>query len=160
MSPTIATTKIKGKTKTKTKTKRKSRSARAETNRQNSLRSTGPKSTTGKSRSRFNALKHGMTARSRLLPDEDASELQAQQRAMIDDLQPRNHVESILVGRLADDIWRSDRSESAADRRLSFRLRHEPREQAGMEKKEALKLGERLFWQLAFPLPISARFPL
>src|SRR6202030_3737006 len=138
MSPTIAATKTKG----KTRTKRKSRSARAETNRRNSLKSTGPKSTTGgKSRSRFNALKHGMTARSPLLPDEDAGELAARQRALIDDMQPRNAVEAILIGRIAGGIWRSDRSEQAADGRLALRLRHECATQAGEAEKEAAELS-------------------
>ena len=37
-------------------------STRAEINRRNAMRSTGPKSTEGKQRSRFNALKHGCRA--------------------------------------------------------------------------------------------------
>jgi hypothetical protein len=82
-----------------------------------------------------------MTARSTLFPDEDTGERAARQRVLIDDVQPRNAVEVILVGRIADDLWRSDRSERAADRRLAFRLRYEPREWACREKKETNERG-------------------
>ncbi len=44
---------------------------RAEISRQNSRRSTGPKSEIGKSRSKYNALKHGLTAKLPVLPQED-----------------------------------------------------------------------------------------
>jgi hypothetical protein len=56
-----ATATIKSATKAKIKTK-KSQSARAQANRRNAEKSTGPRTGEGKSRSRFNALKHGMTA--------------------------------------------------------------------------------------------------
>jgi hypothetical protein len=42
-----------------------------ESNRRNAQRSTGPKTATGKELARFNALKHGHTARSPVLPGED-----------------------------------------------------------------------------------------
>src|SRR5438132_1388356 len=84
-------------TKAKPKDKTNGKSNRAEANRRNARKSTGPRSAAGKARSRFNALKHGMTARSTLLPDEDASELAARQQKLLDDLQPRSHFEAILV---------------------------------------------------------------
>jgi hypothetical protein len=152
--------KSKSRTEAKSKSETKAKFDRAEINRRNAQKSTGPRSAAGKERSRFNALKHGMTARSALLPDEDASELAARQQEAFDDLQPRSRLEAILVERIASDIWRSDRAEHATNGRLAFRIRHEALEQASAEKDEALKLGERLFSQPAFPLPISARFCL
>ena len=70
---------------TATPTKKKN-SARAESNRRNSLKSTGPKSIHGKQRVRFNALTHGMTAESTILPDEDAAEFAARLKRLNDDL--------------------------------------------------------------------------
>ncbi len=47
--------------------------AQIEANRLNAQKSTGPKTVGGKTRARFNALKHGMTARTIMpvLPQED-----------------------------------------------------------------------------------------
>ena len=153
----VITTKSRGKRK---KAKGLSRSERAEICRRNSLKSTGPRSACGKSRSRFNALKHGMTARQPLLPDEDAAALAAEVEALGDELQPRNKLEAILVEGIAGDVWRSEQSERAADGRAAFRIRHWGPKKARRERHQALELGERLFWQLAFPLPSSARYEM
>jgi hypothetical protein len=70
MCAAATTTKSATKPKTKARTKKPS-AARAEANRRNSQKSTGPKTDEGKAKSRFNALKHGMTAQSILLPGDD-----------------------------------------------------------------------------------------
>jgi hypothetical protein len=137
-----------------------SKAERAEISRANSRKSTGPRTPEGKGRSKFNATKHGLTARSVLLPGEDPSQLAARQQQLIDDLQPRHSAEITAIELMAGAIWRSDRSERALGNRINFRLRHEPLEQAKTEREEAIELGGRLFWQPAFPLPISKRFPV
>jgi hypothetical protein len=101
-----------------------------------------------------------MTAESVVLPGEDGEEFTRRSRELAEDLQPRNSIEAILVERIAADVWRSDRAANAADGRLAFRIRREALEQAAKDTDEALRLGERLLWQPAFPLPISARFCL
>ena len=113
--------------------KAKSSSARAEANRRNAQKSTGPRTAEGKARARFNALKHGMTARSPVLPEEDAGELLARQRELIVDLQPRNLTEAVVAARLGEDLWRADRANRAADTRINERVRHEPLQQAAAE---------------------------
>ena len=130
-----------------------------EANRRNSRKSTGPRTAAGKRNSRFNAVTHGLTAQSVLLPGEDPVELAARQQQLIDAFQPSHEVELAIVERMAADIWRSDRAERGAGKRIAARLRHEPLEQAAKEQHEALDLGRRLFWQLSFPLPISQRSP-
>jgi hypothetical protein len=134
--------------------------AKLEANRRNAARSTGPRSACGKSRSRFNALKHGMTARQPLLPDEDAAELAAEVEALGDELQPRNKLEAMLVEGIAGGAWRSEQSERAADGRAAFRIRHWGPKKVRRERHQALELGERLFWQPAFPLPSSASYEM
>jgi hypothetical protein len=57
----MCATATKSATKAMSKTTKAS-SARAEANRRNAEKSTGPKTADGKAKSRFNALKHGMTA--------------------------------------------------------------------------------------------------
>ena len=98
-------------------------------------------------------LKHGMTARSALLPGEDASELAARRREMLDDMQPRNSLEATLLVQIADDAWIADRCQEAALTQASFRIRHEPRDQTDAEKDQALELGEHLLFRPARPLP-------
>ena len=157
-------------TSTRTKAKgRKPKNPRAKTgttekqkaaNQRNSKKSTGPRTASGKGNSKYNAFKHGMTARSVLLPGEKAEELAAHQQHLIDSFQPRHAVEVAIVERMALDIWRADRAERGAGLRIAERLRHEPLERAKKEQDEAVELGGRLFWQPSFPLPISRRFPL
>src|SRR5947207_5604298 len=72
---------------------------RAEINRRNAQKSTGPKTPEGKSRSRFNALKHGLTAKTVVLPGEDADAFQGRLDAWTVDLAPRNDLEQGLVER-------------------------------------------------------------
>jgi hypothetical protein len=116
-------------------------------NQRNSEKSTGPRTPDGKHNSRFNAYKHGMTARSVLLPGEKAEELAAHEQHYIDSFQPRHAVELAIVERMALDIWRADRAERGAGVRIAERLRHEPLEKASKEQDEAIELGGRLFWQ-------------
>src|SRR5207247_3252677 len=56
-----------------------------EANRQNSLKSTGPTSVEGKSRSAMNALKHGLTAEQIVLPNEDPEAYDALRQKWLDD---------------------------------------------------------------------------
>jgi hypothetical protein len=100
---------------------KKTKAERTAINRQNSAKSTGPRSERGKRCSRFNAVKHGSTARTVLLPGEDPAALAARQQHLIDSFQPRNSVELEVIERMAGDIWKSDRAEIAAGLRISFR---------------------------------------
>ena len=55
---------------------------------------TGPKSIAGKNRSRWNALKDGATAKSAVLPFEDARVYQRHIREVEKALEPKNYVEA------------------------------------------------------------------
>ncbi len=71
-------------------------------------RSTGPKTPEGKARSRTNALKHGLRAKT-LIPDADRPKLQARVADWIDDLKPNGTVQTFLVVRAAAASVRLDR---------------------------------------------------
>ncbi len=81
--PAIKT--AKSKTRSRRKTKPKSKAERKEINQRNAMGSTGPRTARGKENSKYNAFKHGMTARTVLLPGEGAAALAARQRHLIEE---------------------------------------------------------------------------
>ncbi len=141
------------KSKARSRSKPKSKAERKEINQRNAKRSTGPRTARGKGKSKYNAVTHGMTARSPLLPGEDADLLLARQRALRDDMQPRNRLEAELLDTVGAHLFRSDQAALAGDAWASKRIRHDAREQAKKEKAEVLKLGESLLWKPSLPLP-------
>jgi hypothetical protein len=68
-------------------------------------KSTGPRSAEGKTAVRFNALKHGADAESRVIPGEDAAALDALSRAYFDQLQPAGPLETFLVESIVRADW-------------------------------------------------------
>ena len=84
-------------------------SKKAAANRRNSQLSTGPKTEEGKSRSRRNALKHGILASSLLVTQGDGKEDQAEFDELLDglhrDLAPVGTLEKMLVEKIAV-CWR------------------------------------------------------
>jgi len=72
---------------------------------------TGPKSIAGKNHSRWNALKDGSTAKSTVLPFEDARVYQRHIREVEKALEPTNYVEAQLVREYAEGLWRIIRHE-------------------------------------------------
>src|SRR5262249_42024941 len=98
-----------------------------------------------KDRSRFNALKHGMTAQTLVLPGEDPGAFQARLDAWTADLDPRNDVERTLVERAAILSWQFERADRAEAARLSSLIRVAPAEEALRQADAAAALGQRLF---------------
>ena len=82
---------------------------RAETNRANSLHSTGPRTEPGKHRSSRNALRHGLTARTAVLPTEDPEAYQRHIQQFLDEYAPANPTETQLVHEIANTAWRLNR---------------------------------------------------
>jgi hypothetical protein len=82
---------------------------RAAVNRANSQYSTGPRTPAGKQRSSLNALRHGLTAASPVLPSEDPAAHADHRRRFFDEYQPGTPTESQLVQEIADTSWRLNR---------------------------------------------------
>jgi len=78
-------------------------------NRANSQHSTGPRTESGKSRSALNALRHGLTAASPVLPSEDRAAYDSHRRQFFDEYHPATPTESQLVQELIDTSWRLNR---------------------------------------------------
>ncbi len=82
---------------------------RAVINRANSLHSTGPRTESGKQRSSLNALRHGLTAQTAVLPTEDPEAYQRHIQQFIDEYAPATPTETQLVHEIANTAWRLNR---------------------------------------------------
>jgi len=82
---------------------------RAEINRQNATHSTGPVTTEGKRRASLNAVRHGLTGQTVVLPSDDLSAYQESCRQFHDELKPLGLLEIKAVQTIADTHWRLDR---------------------------------------------------
>ncbi len=88
--------------------------AQMKSNAENAKKSTGPRTVEGKERARMNAVKHGMTARVVLLPDENIAEFKLRMTGIVEDLRPKSGLESVLAERVAYSFVRSDRASRAS----------------------------------------------
>src|ERR687897_1425798 len=79
---------------------------KAQANRRNALKSTGPKTPEGKDAVRLNALKHGLLSQEILLPGEDEEALRELGHNLRAELQPVGELESLLVDRIIASYWR------------------------------------------------------
>ena len=83
-------------------------------NQANSQLSTGPRTEEGKARSSQNSLKHGVFAKTIVLPGESQEEFDALLEGLRKDHSPVGETESNLVRGLAEIQWRLRRYEAAA----------------------------------------------
>jgi hypothetical protein len=83
---------------------------RAAINRANAQKSTGPRTPAGKQRSSLNALRHGLTGHTIVLPTEDQSAYQRHSQAFLDEYQPKGATETQLVQSLLDTSWQLNRA--------------------------------------------------
>jgi hypothetical protein len=81
----------------------------AKANRENALKSTGPKTPEGKAAVRLNAVKHGLLSRETLLPGEDEEALRELDEHVRDELQPVGELENLLADRIISAYWRLSR---------------------------------------------------
>jgi hypothetical protein len=82
---------------------------RVATNRANAQHSTGPRTEAGKQRSSLNALRHGLTAQTAVLPTEDLATYQQHVQQFLDEYQPATPTETQLTHELANTAWRLNR---------------------------------------------------
>jgi hypothetical protein len=80
--------------------------SRAEASRINGSKSRGPKTEQGRRAVSLNAVKHGLTAETVVLPNESEEEYQAELRDYLQHFAPANKPEADLVRELAAAHWR------------------------------------------------------
>jgi hypothetical protein len=108
---------------------------KAEANRRNALKSTGPKTPEGKAAVRLNALKHGLLSQEILLPGEDEEALRVLGERLRDELQPLGELENLLVSRIITAYWRLHRLGRVEAGIFAWQLYGELRERAQREAR-------------------------
>lgn len=81
-----------------------------EANRRNARNSKGPKTKKGKAVSRFNAVRHGLTAEEIVIPGEVEQDFRQLHQRLITELDPKGVLETQIVERIAVAFWRLRRS--------------------------------------------------
>jgi len=98
--------------------------AKAETNKKNALRSTGPKTPAGKAKVSTNAVKHGAYSEALFMLLEKEEDFQALKGGLVETLQPVGPMETRMVERLASLWWRMERTKTAANQSLWMNARN------------------------------------
>ncbi|MFM8548200.1 MAG: hypothetical protein ACKODB_11425 [Betaproteobacteria bacterium] len=95
--------------------------SRANASRLNGAKSSGPITPEGRERSGRNALKLGIFAKRRLLPDEDPAEFQELFDSLIETFNPASSVELMFIDRMAMARWRLSRVERGETAAIELR---------------------------------------
>jgi len=75
-------------------------------NRQNALKSTGPKTSKGKSKSSRNATRHGLLSKQMVLSIESKREFNGFRKRMLESLRPEGEMELLLADLVVASAWR------------------------------------------------------
>jgi hypothetical protein len=84
--------------------------AQLHANQQNAKKSTGPKTESGKQRSRINATRHGLTGQFHAFSHEDKIAFDEHCTNLMADFQPATYREKILAMSISEDQWRLNRA--------------------------------------------------
>ena len=121
---------------------------KAEANRANALKSTGPRTADGKHASSRNSLKHGLTAKVvAVVPGEDPQEFQERLDDWLAVADDDDAVGRALARRAAVATWRLDRSVRRETAVLSEKARHAATEHDARRRNEVEALGQRLIYE-------------
>jgi hypothetical protein len=97
-----------------------------ETNQTNSQHSTSPRTPAGKQRSSLNALRHGLTGQTVVMPSEDLEAYQRHVQSFNDEYRPQGPTEQHLVQAIADASWRLNRAAALETNILSMAAALQP----------------------------------
>jgi hypothetical protein len=106
-----------------------------EANRANASSRTGPTTDQGKQRASQNAIRHGLTAETVILPLEDPDDYMAFEQAVTADYEAETAVERELVLRLASLLWRLRRATSVESGLLQIREEFLPKPSRAAQSK-------------------------
>jgi hypothetical protein len=108
-----------------------------EANRANAQKSTGPKSTEGKERSRLNAYRHGLTAQVLVMTDEDMQAYNKFTADLVAAFSPADANERQLAQSYATLQWRINRAAALEENMLTLGLMEEIAENFNIDHPQA-----------------------
>ena len=104
---------------------------RSAINRQNAARSTGPVTPEGKRRASLNALRHGLTGQTVVLPEDDLAAYQSSCAQFHAELKPQGLLETKAVQTIADTYWRLDRIRAMENNLFALGVHEHPGDYSG-----------------------------
>jgi hypothetical protein len=113
-------------------------------NRANAQHSTGPKTEAGKQRSSLNALRHGLTGQTIVLPSDDLEAYQQHIQCFETEYHPKGATEAQLVQSLADSAWRQNRVCALENNLLTLGIAQNVTDQATDQVSTALAIAAAL----------------
>jgi hypothetical protein len=119
---------------------------RAQINRNNAYHSTGPRTPEGKQRSCLNALRHGLTGQTVVMPADDLEAYQLHIQSFVNEYHPQGATETQLVQSLADAAWRLNRVAVLETNLLTHDIVYEdfPNHESTHEMREAIAIAHAL----------------
>ncbi len=111
-------------------------------NRENALKSTGPRTEDGKARSRANAFQHGLAGAGVAWPGEMEGEMEAfvDRQLAAEPVPPRDAKEAFLLERIARLAWQVDRVERAEEAHAVIRAANAREAEEGRRDRDVLRL--------------------
>lgn len=128
---------------------------RAIANRRNAVHSTGPVTPEGKRRASLNALRHGLTGQTVVLPSDDLATYQKCCAQFHAELKPKGLLETKAVQTIADTHWRLDRMRAMENNLFGLAiaeqapLSSDPLISSALAQAEMLKEGAGLLCRLS-----------
>ena len=136
--------------------------SRAEASRINGAKSHGPKTEDGRRAASLNAIKHGLTAETVVLPNESEEQYQAELRDYLEHFAPANKPETDLVLQLASAQWRLARytavETSLFDIQMEKSRKHIDKEWKNIDESVRLALAFESLSGTRSPLALLNRY--
>jgi len=136
--------------------------SRAEASRINGAKSHGPKTEDGRRAASLNAVKHGITAETVVLPNESEEQYEAELRDYLQHFAPANKPEADLVLQLASAQWRLARytavETSLFDIQVEKSRKHNDKEWKNIDESVRLALAFEALSGTRSPLALLNRY--
>ena len=107
-------------------------------------RATGPRTSAGKNRSKYNAIKHGIFSKAVLLRNESRQEFDALLNGLRNDRQPEGFLEEWVMGKIATDCWRHQRLLLAESAEIELHVLSVKWEEQRRQEKAASELLRKI----------------
>jgi hypothetical protein len=131
---------------------------RAEINRANAQKSSGPKTQAGRQRSSMNACKHNLTGTHLILQPDEMEAYNRLTAALISDLKPGNELERQTVQKIIDTHFRLNRIAGIENNMFSFGLIDQTTDSANEDRVEVMVAQTRAWIERSNSFDVLGRY--